>query len=89
MLRDEIYEVYENMGPDEAARKRMLKNIRSAALQKEFAQKEKTRRMKKGCKYVSSSCGGGGGRVPIDRYGRLCSLLFRTERYGNRQRKGA
>lgn len=47
MLRDEIYEVYENMGPDEAARKRMLKNIRSAALQKEFAQKEKTRRMKK------------------------------------------
>lgn len=47
MLRDEIYEVYENMGPDEAARKRMLKNIRSAALQKEFAQKEKTKRMKK------------------------------------------
>lgn len=47
MLRDEIYEVYENMGPDEAARKRMLKNIRSAALQKEFAQKEKKRRMKK------------------------------------------
>lgn len=47
MLRDEIYEVYENMGPDEAARKRMLKNIRSAALQKEFAKKEKKRSMKK------------------------------------------
>ena len=47
MLRDEIYEVYENMGPDEAARKRMLKNIRSAALQKEFVKKEKKRNMKK------------------------------------------
>ena len=47
MLRDEIYKVYENMEPDEAAKKRMLGNIRSAALQKEFAQKEKKRSMKK------------------------------------------
>lgn len=46
MLKDEIYKVYENMGPDEAARKRMLKNIRSAALQKEFVKKEKKRSMR-------------------------------------------
>lgn len=47
MLKDEIYKVYENMGPDEAAKERMLKNIRSAALQKEFAKKEKKRNMRK------------------------------------------
>lgn len=47
MLKDEIYKAYENMEPDEAARERMLKNIRSAALQKEFVKKEKKRSMKK------------------------------------------
>lgn len=47
MMRDEIYKVYKNMEPDEAARERMLKNIRSAALQKEFVKKEKKRSMKK------------------------------------------
>ncbi len=47
MLKDEIYKAYENMGPDEAARKRMLKNICSAALQKEFVKKEKKRSMRK------------------------------------------
>lgn len=47
MLKDEIYKIYENMEPDEAARKRMFENIRSAALQKEFAKKEKKRNMRK------------------------------------------
>lgn len=47
MLKDEIYKAYENMGPDEAAKKRMLKNIRSVALQKEFDKKEKKRSMRK------------------------------------------
>lgn len=47
MMKDEIYKVYETMEPDEAARRRMLKNICSAALQKEFVKKEKKRSMKK------------------------------------------
>lgn len=47
MLKDEIYKVYENMGPDEAVRKRILKNIRSAALQKDSVKKEKKRSIKK------------------------------------------
>lgn len=47
MLKDEIYKAYENMGPDENARSRMLENIRSAALQKEFNKKEKKRNMRK------------------------------------------
>lgn len=47
MLKDEIYKVYENMGPDEVAKKRMLRNIRSAAQQKEFAKEEKKRSMRK------------------------------------------
>lgn len=47
MLKDEIYNAYENMGPDEAAKKRMLENIRSAALQKEFDRKEKRTNMGK------------------------------------------
>lgn len=47
MLKDEIYKVYENMGPDEAARNRMLKNIRSAVRQKEFVKKEKRINMRK------------------------------------------
>lgn len=46
MLKDEIYRVYENMEPDETAKERMLKNIRSAVLQKEFIKKEKKRGMK-------------------------------------------
>ena len=61
MLKDEIYNAYENMGPDEAAKKRMLENICSAALQKEIG---------------FSPCGRSGGRVPFDRYGCLCSLSF-------------
>lgn len=47
MLKDEIYRVYENMKPDEAARERMIKNIRNAAMQKEFTEKEKKRNMRK------------------------------------------
>lgn len=47
MWKEDIYQAYEDMGPDEAARSRMLKNIRSAALRKEFAKKERTRMMKK------------------------------------------
>ena len=51
MLKDEIYKVYENMGPDEAARDRMLKNIRSAVRQREFVKKrEKISMKKKGAK---------------------------------------
>lgn len=51
MLKDEIYKVYENMGPDEAARDRMLKNIRSAVRQKEFVKKgEKISMRKKSAK---------------------------------------
>lgn len=47
MLKDEIYNAYENMGPDKDARSRMLENIRSAALQKEFYKKERKRNMRK------------------------------------------
>lgn len=51
MLKDEIYKVYENMGPDEVARDRMLKNIRSAVRQREFVKKgEKISMKKKGAK---------------------------------------
>ena len=47
MWKDEIYRTYEMMKPDETAKKRMLGNIHSAALQKEFFKKEKKRSMKK------------------------------------------
>lgn len=47
MWKDEIYRAYESMKPDDAARKRMMKNIRNAAMQKEFIKKEKKRNMRK------------------------------------------
>ena len=46
MWKDEIYRAYESMKPDDAARKRMMKNIRNAAMQKEFIKKEKKSSMK-------------------------------------------
>lgn len=47
MLREEICEAYESIKPDEAAKERMLKNIRSAAVRQEFIRKEKRKNMRK------------------------------------------
>lgn len=47
MWRDDIYQAYEDMKPDEAARRRMLKKIRSAAGREEFLKKEKRKNMGK------------------------------------------
>lgn len=47
MLKDEIYRAYAEMEPDEAAKERMLKNIRSAALRRKFMEKEKRKDMRK------------------------------------------
>ena len=41
MLREGIREAYESIKPDEAAKKRILRNIRSAAMPQEFMKKEK------------------------------------------------